>query len=102
MMENDLSILRNGITSENSNTVTSEEILNLIENLDDLEKLKLAKQLKAEINLILGGNNLVTNGAALQVNANADDIYKILEKVPPKAIGELSKAIGIYIAKKGC
>jgi hypothetical protein len=79
--------------------MTSQEILEMIENLDQSEREKLLNKLNPSMTIIFGGSNLVSNGAAVQINASSEDLDKSLEKIPPEALGEFLKALGVYIAK---
>jgi chaperonin cofactor prefoldin len=74
-----------------------------LEQLNPTEREKLLSELSPSITVIFGGQNLVTHGAAIQINAkDADDVSSSLDKIPQEALGEFVKAIGTYIIKKGC
>ncbi len=79
--------------------MTSEQLLEMIESLDTQEKKKLLSQLQPNMTIIFGGTNLVSHGAALQLNAGNDELSKALEHLPPQALEAFLKALGQYIAK---
>ena len=81
--------------------MNSQELLEMIENLDPTEKEKLLRQLTPGVTVIFGGTNLVSHGAALQINVGQqEDICKALENIPPEALGEFVKTLGVYIARR--
>lgn len=78
------------------NKMTSEEIFEMIENLDESEKQKLVDKLNPGVTISFCGSNFVSYG--LQINTK-EDINQNLEKMPPEILGEFLKALGVYIAK---
>ena len=50
--------------------------------------------------IIFGGTNLVSHGAALQINAGNDDLCSALEQMPPAALEAFLKGLGQYIANQ--
>ena len=80
--------------------MTSEQIIEMIESIDAQEKQKLLSQLQPNMTIIFGGTNLVSHGAALQLNAGSEDLSKALEQIPSEALGEFLKALGQHIAKQ--
>ncbi len=80
--------------------MTSEQIIEMIESLDLKEKQKLMSELQPNMTIIFGGTNLVSHGAALQLNAGNEDISKALEQIPPAALEAFLKGLGEYIANQ--
>ncbi|MGK7884542.1 MAG: hypothetical protein AB4057_07940 [Crocosphaera sp.] len=80
--------------------MTSEQIIEMIESLDPKEKQKLLSELQPNMTIIFGGTNLVSHGAALQINAGNDDLSKALDQMPPAALEAFLKALGEYIANQ--
>ena len=84
-------------------TGTPQEIINLFENLSDKEKQDVLKELLCDrFTLVLGGNNVICNSTAVQINGTTDEMGKALENIPPEAIAELLKAVAEYVTKHKC
>lgn len=46
--------------------------------------------------VVFCGSSVVSFGSAVQIN-NSQDLNAFIDKVPPEALGEFLKAIGVYI-----
>lgn len=82
------------VSSDNHFEKLREQVANL--PIDD--KAKLAKELlPGSVTVILGGNNVVNNSFAFQLNGNANELSEKLKDMPAEHLGELLKAIAIRI-----
>lgn len=81
------------------------EFNKLMQGLEDLtivQRLAIAQKLLGEnsgLTVVLGGNNVINNSFAIQINGDAPEISKQLEELPPETFAELLKAIAIRISK---
>ncbi len=73
--------------------MTPQEILDQINGLPEQERTQFLKQLNPGVTIIFCGSNV--NGISLQLAPNTD-WDKIIDKIPPEALGEFLKAIGDY------
>lgn len=90
----------NGYAEVVPRKMCSQEILEMIDRLDPQERTQLLAQLSPGVMGISGGMNWVSHGIVPQMNVkSAEDVTRSLEKIPPEAIGEFLKAIGMYIAQ---
>lgn len=46
--------------------------------------------------VVFCGSSVVSFGSAVQIN-NSQDLSTFIDKIPPEALGEFLKAIGVYI-----
>lgn len=93
-----MTLINGKIVVNEMTKITSEEIFQMIETLDESEKQKLLHKLNPGVTIIFGGSSFISYGTTLQINTK-DDIKQSLEKIPPEALGEFLKALGVYIAK---
>lgn len=89
--------------SNNSSQKELDELLNKIDNLSLEQRNKLIQKLldsafgKTGVTFVLGGNNVINNLFAVQLNSSSEAIEKQLEKIPPEAIGNLMEALASYL-----
>lgn len=89
---------QNGVKSN-----STQEIISLFENLSEKEKQDVLKDiLRDRMTIVLGGNNVICNSTAFQLNGVSDEMGKALENIPPEAISELLKAVAEYVTKHKC
>jgi hypothetical protein len=64
-----------------------------------VDQFKELEDPKQPIILVFSGSSVINNGVCIQLGSTAEELREALEKVPPEAIGELLKAIGVVISK---
>lgn len=79
-----------------------ESKLELINNLSSNEKIAIGQNLLggSGLTVILGGNNVVANSTAFQINSSAEEISKTLNELPPEVVAEFLKAIATSIIQR--
>ncbi len=71
-----------------------QELVEQIKGLSSEERAELLNQLGPAITIIFCGSSVV-NGVSVQIN-DTDNWEKVLEKIPPEALGDFLKAIGEF------
>lgn len=75
-----------------------EKVRQAIADMTVDEKAKITKELlPGGVTVILGGNNVVNNSFAFQLNGSADELSEKLKEIPAEQLGELLKAIALRI-----
>ena len=81
-------------------SVDFEEICKLIDELPTHQKAELGQRLlgrNSGLTVILGGNNVVNNSFALQLNQNSEDLKEQLKDIPTNVLVDLLEAISMRI-----
>lgn len=80
--------------------VSLEQVLKLIEQLSSEERVELAQRLigGSGLTVVLGGNNVINNSFAVQLNGNSEQLEEQLQQIPPDVIALLLEAIARRIA----
>ncbi|MGK7947212.1 MAG: hypothetical protein AB4058_22375 [Microcystaceae cyanobacterium] len=87
----------------NNGSSEPEEILKAFDDLTHEQKqYVIGKLLGDRLTFVLGGNNVINNATAFQINSNSEDMSKALNNLSPQTVAELLKAVSIYISNNGC
>ncbi len=76
-----------------------EEIWQNVESLPPKYRLELGQRLlsrllsKSGLTVVLGGNNVINNSFAVQLNGNSEEMEKQIADIPTETLGKLVEAI---------
>ncbi|MEA5511807.1 hypothetical protein VB715_18710 [Crocosphaera sp. UHCC 0190] len=71
-----------------------QQLIDQIKGLSSEERAELLNQLGPAITIIFCGSSVV-NGVSVQIN-DTDNWEKVIEKIPPEALGEFLKSLGDF------